>query len=102
MITPVPKVIYRTEPWWTATRVLMACAWTLLVAGTFFAWGYLWPRPGVRAAIIQATPEELPQGVVQLYPRDPNVQVKMFDAVGRWVEARLTPDGYATLKEYTR
>lgn len=65
-----------------------------------FVAGYLWPRPERPPAIIEDRAEVLPEGVTQLYPRDPNRIVKWVDGAGVGREWRLTPDGAATLRAW--
>ena len=62
--------------------LLKVAAWVALLLFGAFTMGYLWPRPERGAVILQAVPEVLPAGVMQLYPRDPNWIVRWIDGAG--------------------
>jgi len=82
--------------------LLKVAAWVALLLFGAFTMGYLWPRPERGAVILQAVPEVLPAGVMQLYPRDPNWIVRWIDGAGVGREWRMTNDGAEALHEWVQ
>ena len=97
MTKPTPVIIRERVSLGMLLKVAAVVA--LLLFGAFTT-GYLWPRPERSAVILQAVPEVLPAGVMQLYPRDPNYDVLWVDGTGAGMHWRLTPDGLRALEAW--